>query len=255
MKRTVSAGATRVIGAVYISLFALFTAKIIITGDVYDYVHPRFIPFLAGGAILSALIVIAMLAKSRDARPARFSYLRIAILLIPIILAFTIRPAIVDATGDERFSKPASKAPAASGKAMAIPTDGVPPQIADARKSASVTLDDDRYFIILQDIYDNPSYYDGKGISLVAKILRKKTSPPDECAVARMLMTCCAADLQPAGFMCVCSGASALDRSKWYLVRGTIRLSVIDGEKVPVIKADSLAETAKPATEYVYPIM
>jgi putative membrane protein len=109
--------------------------------------------------------------------------------------------------------------------------------------------------MILQDMYDNPTFYDGKKISLRGKVMRKKSSPADECAAVRMLMTCCAADLQPVGFECRYSDAVKLDRSKWYDVHGTIRLAVIDGDTIPVIQADEFNEAAKPKTEYIYPIM
>ena len=78
----------------------------------------------------------------------------------------------------------------------------------------------------------------------------------DEFALARLVMTCCVADLSPVGVICKYENASHLNADDWYNVEGTLVAGSyeIDGTSYtePQIQITSITTTKK-IGGYVYP--
>ena len=193
----------QIIDLVYIAGFTVFILKILLTGDVSGYVHPRFIPFLWIATALSVLIILAtMMTPSGDHR-RKISWKRTTILIIPLLCGITVHPSS-DAMAD--FSDTQQK----KQKVSDTDFNAQPEPVIQARAAHSIQLDESHFFMILQDMYDNPAMYSGKKIVFTGMAYHKKKSPAEEFAVMRLMMTCCTADLQPVGLICLHQSASAL---------------------------------------------
>ena len=116
-----------------------------------------------------------------------------------------------------------------------------------------VIVDDRNYIRWLKEIYDNLETYRGKKIQMVGFVFRGKEVKVNEFVPARLLMICCTADLQVVGMLCRYDKAKSLADDSWVKVTGTIRIITYKGTKVPIVVADSVVETDKPKSEYVYP--
>ena len=67
----------------------------------------------------------------------------------------------------------------------------------------------------------------------------------------RMLMSCCVADLQPCGPLCIWDQAETLSQDEWVTVTGTYHYDEEKGMEIQVLKVEK-AEAAE--DEYVYPV-
>jgi len=230
--------------------FTILMIRILVTGDLVKYVHPRFAPFIAASCIVSFLMIVSMFRKMRSAGHVRFSVMRIAALSLPLILGFAVRP-VTGSYVDDFSAGGSSQKGFFAGTSS---SDNLSEPIVNARNAEIIDVDSAHYFILIQDLYDNPSSYKGRKIHIMGKTITRKNNPDKtEFAVIRMMMTCCTADLQPIGLICKYPRVSELNRSSWYKLAGTIDYIEQKNESIPVIRVDSAEATQKPANEYVYP--
>ena len=236
----------RVFNLIYLGGFSFFIVKLLVTGGIASYVHPRFIPFLWAGAGLALLIIVCSQLPRFSAHVPSLSWKKAAILFIPLLLAFTVPPdasTITDDTSSIDSLQSNDKHPEA-----------VPEPVARARASKSFSLDEAHFYMILTDMYDSPSLYMGKKVRLTGIVFHKKNAGTRECAVLRMMMTCCAADLQPVGLVCVLPPDTALPQKAWVHAEGAISLRKDEHGEIPVLEAEKAEPCEKPAQEYIYPI-
>lgn len=244
-KKTIAAH--QIIDLVYLAGFTFFIFKILLTGDVTGYVHPRFIPFLWAAAALSVLIIVATMMTPSGDHHRKISWKRTAILVVPLLCGITVHPSS-DAMAN-LSETPQKKQIAADADFNALPE-----PVVRARSSASILLDESHFFMILQDMYDNPTMYSGKKIVLTGMAYHKKKSPADEFAVMRLMMTCCTADLQPVGLVCVHTSSSALKDKSWVKIEGKLSSKNFAQGLLPFVEVETITPSDKPAQEYIYPI-
>ena len=120
-------------------------------------------------------------------------------------------------------------------------------------KGNTVVVNDEDFVGWLGEIYENMSLYKGKRIQIKGFVFKSKQLEQNEFVPARLMMTCCVADLQPVGFLCRYNGAAELKQDAWVNVTGVIKIVDYEGQKTPVIYADSITNADKPKDEYVYP--
>jgi putative membrane protein len=236
----------RVFGLIYLGGFSLFIVKILVTKEVTSYVHPRFIPFLWIAAGLSFLIVLSSLSVPAGNHGKTISWKRIIILFVPLLFAFTVPPDTVILPYDSSDSFVQEQ--------DGVEPDVLPDPVRRARASSAFPLDDEHFYMILQDIYDNPAVYKGKTVSLTGIVFHRKKSAEGECAVLRMLMTCCSADLQPAGLVCVFPPDSALKEKSWVRVAGKLSVRPFEKGFLPFVTVETAVPVEKPEMEYIYPL-
>lgn len=245
MKR-IQLKSSRIFPILYLAGFSLFIMTLLITGNTSSYVHPRFVPFLWAGAVLAFLIIISMLILSPGEHASPLSWKKALILFIPLLFAFTVPPDVTPAADENSIT--------GSLQSQEGPSAAVPEPVLLARKSESFPLDETRFYMIITDMYDNPSLYKGKRVRLTGMVFHKKNAPSEECAILRMLMTCCAADLQPVGLVCVMKPGLSFGQKAWVHAEGTISLKPSEQGEIPVLEVEKAEPAEKPAQEYIYPI-
>jgi len=117
----------------------------------------------------------------------------------------------------------------------------------------TIIMDNDNYVRWIQEIYDNIEKYIGKKIQVSGFVFKEEQFEDNEFVSARMMMVCCAADMQPIGFLCRYDKAAELKVDTWIRVYGTITKGEFNGNVIPVIEADKVENTEKPEFDYVYP--
>lgn len=128
----------------------------------------------------------------------------------------------------------------------------------DYDKRESIEIQDYNYLRELDMIWNNLDKYKGKTIIISGFVYKEDNFSEKEFAVARMLMTCCAADAQIIGFMANWANANELEKDQWVRVYGTIDSTKYkkDGKNesaYPLIKVDKLEKINKPENIYINP--
>ena len=238
--------------------FAVFFIRAAATGSVSLYVHPRVVPFIIFAAIamlIIALVRVGDLFRSRhDGRKA----LPLIFFIIPLVMAFTIPPQSFDSTtgtlGDIRLSSEAKEVAPQSDKPL---EEGVPPgdeqDVETAPARSTLVMDTENYAQCLGDVSADLESYIGMPIEILGFVYHDEQFKADEFVTARLMMVCCAADMQPVGFLCRYDGAETLKSDSWITVNGVIGKTEFNGETIPYVKVDHIDEAQKPDQDYIYP--
>lgn len=260
--------------------FASFFLKTIITNDVTLYVHPRTVPviIIAGGV----MIIIAFLLLGQLFRPAqgKEKSWTLVIWTLPLFLAFAFPAhslgADASAVGEVQLSGGSAVFDAGNTGVTSQGTqkDGLSSALAESEEPTAqeevtaqasddngllqpedmLVMDSNNFYRCIMEICDNLDKYIGTPIEVTGFVFREVNSVKDDQFVpARMLMTCCAADLMPVGLLCCYEGTGALSEGDWVKVTGTIEEVEYKGSKIPCILADSVEGTRAPEDSYIYP--
>lgn len=116
-----------------------------------------------------------------------------------------------------------------------------------------ITISDAEFYTWMDVIWANPTDYDGWTLTVTGEV--DKTSREmgaDEFIPARLIMTCCAADLTPCGFVCKWEQADTLTPDSWVTVTGTIYQRQYSDHSEPQLQVQSVV-AAEPVEGYIYP--
>ncbi|HWP52076.1 MAG TPA: TIGR03943 family protein [Clostridia bacterium] len=252
--------------------FAVFFVVTIVTGTVRLYVHPRIIPFILFAAV--AMVIIALLLSRKLFSPIRASLdVWLLFFAVPLLMAFTIpaKPfdASTDTTGTVQLisnsaAMSAAQADASTSSSVSESPSGTAdisqtlPQVEIQKPDLSLqdgvlALTSENFYAGLCEVYDHLDNYKGVPISLVGFVLKDSSFTENEFVPARLMMVCCAADMQPAGLLCLYDGTAQLKVDSWVKVDGIIGETSFEGETIPCILAQSVTPAAEPTDPYVYP--
>jgi putative membrane protein len=106
---------------------------------------------------------------------------------------------------------------------------------------------------VIEDIKDNPEIYCGKKIIFPGQVSFHGNDNRTSFSIMRLLMICCAADLQPVGFFCSYPHAANLREKSWKRVFGILRVRNSGTGKEPFIDVIRVIPIPKPEQEYIYP--
>jgi putative membrane protein len=228
--------------------FAIFFIITIINGSVSLYINPKNLPFLIF-AIIAMVVVSFFLAGDLFVKEnKKTGSLGMLFFILPVIMAFLIPAQSLDSS---------SRSVDTSGiSGGAVLSNGGQQNVLEYStfEDGDIILDDKNFSIWLDLIYRNPQKYTGREIELVGFIYKDDNYfDKNQFAAARMMMVCCAADMQMTGFICSYDQKLEYDNDTWVRVRGKIEKTELEGETIPIIKVQSMEETQRPKEDYIYP--
>jgi len=119
-------------------------------------------------------------------------------------------------------------------------------------ENKKIIVSHDEFSQWFNEIYMNIDKYIGFKISIKGFVYKDLELDEDEFVPARLMMTCCAADLSPCGFVCKYNKASELEGDTWVTVEGTIIKKERNGIEDPQIDVNNIS-SADPTEDYIYP--
>lgn len=76
--------------------------------------------------------------------------------------------------------------------------------------------------------------------------------PDGQVLLGRFALTCCVADATAIGLIVEWPGAQDMLDNAWYRVQGPISLASLDGQSIPLIRAEQVDEVPMPEQPYLY---
>ncbi len=246
--------------------FSLFFYLIISIGTVKLFVHPRIVPFLEGGIVIMLIMILFILKDIFTPQRKKANVSQYLIFIIPLLMAFAL-PAKDVNLGTLSFGNNTNAVISDNSNIKndncdlchSQNTEDVHKEDNEIDKKVirlqhnTVVMDDSNFVKWLDAIYNNPSEYEGKKITVTGFVFKDKKFEANEFVPARMMMTCCAADMSVVGLLARYSQASELRENSWFKFTGTIENSEFNGKNIPVINIESAEKVDKPQNEYVYP--
>lgn len=117
--------------------------------------------------------------------------------------------------------------------------------------ASSITIDDDDYALWYRDLSEEMDIYNGKGIKFKGIVAKDPRLGNNSVVIGRHIMTCCEADIQYSGLICVFKNAVKLKTRDWVTVKGKIKVEPhkLYKNKGPVIYVESTEFAVPPKQE------
>lgn len=249
--------------------FAAFFLSTVLSGSVSLYVHPRIIPYIifaSAAMIIIATLLFRDLFKDEKKKASSWPML---FFIIPLVMAFSLPAQSMDTrsaaigevqlSGSESFSgKAADDTSEPEQTSSPTPDTSVEEENeadeSQSQTSSTLVMNSSNFYSLLCDIYENIDKFQGVQIEVEGFVFRGTGSlTDDEFIPARLMMVCCAADMQPVGLLCRYDNASQLEADSWVKVCGTIGEAEYEGETIPCIIAQSVEAVEEPDKSYIYP--
>lgn len=97
------------------------------------------------------------------------------------------------------------------------------------------------------------TFYLKKSVNVIGFVYHDPRLLSDQFMISRFVITCCAADAFAIGMAVHWPESANLVDNSWVNVKGTFDVLTIDGEKVPLIRAQSVDPIEAPELPYLYP--
>lgn len=226
--------------------FAAFFLMTIQIGSVKYYVHPRIVPYMKFAIAAMGLISLFLAGDILRPRRRKTNLIVYMIFIIPLTAAFVFPGRSIESASSYNFQ---------ISDNYSSDNEITTPDNKDTGLSLvgdTVIMDDENFVGWYDELFINQDKYIGKKIEVVGFVFRMEDFDKNHFVPARFMMACCAADAQPAGFLCRYEKASEFKDNTWVKVTGVIGQDIIRNQKMPVIIAESVEEVEKPENEYVY---
>ena len=254
--------------------FALYFTSVVVSGSAYRYVHERHVPMLLLSAAVFFIIGVLKLKRvmqesqsctslfyngyaavfdrpagdSRSGRADVFGSAVFAVALAGMVVAAKTGVAFSQFSYADSLGSQYTAAPPARTALTRI----APPQL--PLQDGRIIMDDDTFSLWLTELYTKLDKWVGAEITAVGSVWKdSELFEPHDFALARMMMTCCAADMQPVGLLAQWSGAQELTDGEWVEITGTLSKKPYKAGFDPYIIVASVKKIDSPGREYIYP--
>jgi len=231
---------------------SLFLGMKILSSELGFYIHQRFQPltviavlglFLMGAALLVDTLRNAQADSGGHAHGHQHSKrppVEIAILFVPLLLGWIIpaRPLGASAIDSKGVS---ATAPLAEQGALPVTFEIA----ADERN----ILDWIRLFNSGEDL----SSQLGQTAKVIGFVYHDPRLPEGQFLVSRFALVCCAADAFAIGMATAWPQAADLPPDIWVKVTGPVEETQVNGQRQPLIRAESVEVVDPPTNFYLYP--
>lgn len=225
--------------AILAFLFLIITI-LNLTGKIYYFLHPRlFIYSLFASFMLLILLLFEIYKMFRE----KHNHHHHTIKIIPyfMFIIFILVAAVYqfeNASSNIAKNKDANYSFSLMKRNATI-------------KDGLIEVDNKNYLDVLDELHRNLDNYIGREIVIDGFVFRDKSFEKNQFVVARMLVTCCAADAQIVGLLV--EGKCDYKDDEWIMVKGTIEMGDYNGETIPTIRAKNVNKIDRPKEEYIYP--
>ena len=236
-----------------LSGFTILLLKLLITGQLNLYLHPRFTILLEITAAFFALMLVQELRHlqclrknisgdhAEDHHTKWWPYFPfiLALLIIFLLPTTSLNASLIKTRG-------------LYNQTSANLFDVRMPSTAQLRQASFITITDHNYVGIMGEFRQHPEYYVGKQIDMTGFAFKNKADPGNYASLVRYIVNCCTADAVPYGILCDTNDFQ-FENEKWYEVQGILQNYTYKGKNILVIKVDWAKQIDQTKSPYVFP--
>lgn len=120
-------------------------------------------------------------------------------------------------------------------------------------KNKRITVQNEEFYNWVGAVTENLDQFEGFQITITGAVYKDASIfAKNEFVPARLVMTCCVADLSPSGIVCHYDKAPTLKSDAWVTVTGKLYRGKYEGQDEPQIEVTSI-KPAAPIKGYIYP--
>jgi uncharacterized repeat protein (TIGR03943 family) len=100
---------------------------------------------------------------------------------------------------------------------------------------------------------NDPNTINGEPADVIGFVYQDSRLGDGKFLVGRFTINCCVADALAIGMAVQWPDAQALPANSWVRVKGTVKATTADGQRLPLIVAESVETVPEPSQPYLYP--
>lgn len=264
--------------------FTLLLVKLILSGNITNFIAPRMLPFIyfaTGTFLIMGILQIwrsdskkdldifcdCGLDHNRKTSPIK-SLILYCLFLFPVFTGFLFPDVILDSSVVAKRGINLASANASVEQKQASSNDGNETVAASTDSSQPKSLDelylegllnndkievtDPEYSKIISTVETNLEEFVGKEIELTGFVYREPDYKQDQMAISRFTVSCCVADVQVMGTLATGEIAKQLKNDEWVKVTGIIEKGERNGQTLPSIQIKNLEKIEAPSDPYIY---
>jgi putative membrane protein len=231
--------------------FSMYLGYLILTRRIHTYIHPDMVKYTKVcfcGFIILTLYQLRNVFRINRKNKINKGYM---IFFIPLILGFTTMgfdSSIADKKGVILTN--------ISQKATHVSNDNEKAG-GDYIVDGMVVFNELNHYKILSDMEKKLPKYKGKRVIISGFVYKQDDFSKDRFVIARMTMSCCAADAQVVGLMSKWDNATTLNKGEWINIEGVIDTTLYRDPntrkeiELPVIVVEKV-EKIQAGSQYIY---
>ena len=252
----------RSLQALLLMLLGLFIGSRLWSGQITWYINTRFLPLTLLGTVGLLVLARALYVEREQSPdglhdnalghahadgvgephgpPAGATPWGLLVFLLPLVIGLVVphRPLGSEALANRGLSAIAPMRAGGSDQ---------PLQLALAPTERTI-LDWIRAFNLAED----PSAEEGLPADVVGFAYHDPRLPAGQVLLGRFALTCCVADAMAIGLIVEGDDLGQMVDNAWYRVQGPIYLTSLDGQPIPLIRAEQVQEVPMPEQPYLY---
>ncbi|UOY92757.1 TIGR03943 family protein [Ectobacillus sp. JY-23] len=249
--------------------FAMALFKLLLTGDIINFIAPKMFPFIwlmCGASLLLGCIqlfrsdgAVCLCERHTLPKTTMASLSLYTLFLSPIVLVFVFSTVGLDGrvaakrgvnlTGEQMIIQDIEEEPFLQ---ISTPPEGYYENLEKKLKQAAmIDVTDDEYISIMDVIGQDVEGFSGKKIRLIGFVHREDELDRNTIIIARHGITCCAADSSVLGMLAV-GETSQLSEGQWIQVEGVLSATTYIDTLLPIVNLQSIQTIDAPREQYVY---
>lgn len=241
--------------AMIMLLLAMFLAGKFTSNRLSWFINPRFWPLTVLGILLLGIMAQTLYMELRRSRRQALggeherlvehdhdapNWGNLWIALIPLVIGILVPARPLDATAVATRGL-SSSAPLVRSNSTA--------QLFETDSEQRDVLD----WLRLFNMESNISSLLGESASVIGFVYHDPNLSASQFYLSRFIVTCCAADGFAVAMLVDWPEADSFENNAWLLVKGPVELAMVNGQRIPLIKAESVTTVPAPDQPYLYP--
>jgi len=233
--------------------FTVYLYYLLSTGKIYFFIHPKMTAQISFSLLAFGILTLFQTIKLFKRNFHTYIKPGFIIFIIPLLLGFIVNPGSISI--DVAAQKGVVIAGIGSFNCTQHNHDS---HIMRNNKENEEMVDEDSFINQIEAISNDVEGSRGKYVTISGFIYKSDSFKENQFLVGRMLISCCAADAQVAGFMCSMDSGTIPDSGQWVKVYGRVSpVKYIDRHigaeyTIPLIQVDKIDNIKKPDNQYIY---
>lgn len=224
---------------------------LLVTGKIELYLHPKMLIFIYAALLFLTVMFIFQLPQLFKEGKSGLKPVYLAF-IIPILLGLGSAPGALEQNVSEKKGVMLSKDTTVYSQSETEIGSERSPSNDAGQAGKALVVNSDNFLTVLDQLFEEPERFVGNRLIISGFAYKADSFNEGEFAIARLTISCCAADAAMVGIFCSGGELSDFEAEKWYEVDGVLSTTKMDARTIPLLEISSSRPIKKPKNVYVY---
>lgn len=223
---------------------------LLLSGQMAYYLHPRSWSAVAAGAVVLAVLSLVSVGQWRSSPKQGLSWGQL-LFLLPLVLGLLVPP--------QTLGLPIVARKGSHGVLRCPGHDHAQPVTHIQLPPGRLIITEQNFLTMMHQLWEAGESLAGREVEMEGFVFSDLSVGPEDFVLARLMMSCCAADAEMVGLLCRWPQRATLEDGQWVRVLGRLQIipfydaMVGETRQMPLIVVELLTPIEQPEQVYIYP--